>query len=240
MTDKRQRQVYLLVTAGGSGTRMGASVPKQFLELGGKAILHRTIEKFVNAVPDVKVVTVLPEAQVETWKEYCLMRDFLCPQRIVCGGLTRFHSVRNGLEAVPDGVLVAVHDGVRPLLSEAFVRQMVLRAQEVPALVPVLPCVDTMKALRRNPSTGELETVEGVMVDRSLLYAAQTPQIFHSELLKKAYGQAYETAFTDDASVAAKAGIPLSYILGERGNIKITTPEDLDLARAVMSLSFCF
>lgn len=226
--------------AAGSGTRMGAELPKQFMELGGKAILQKTIEVFMEACPGINVITVLPESHIEYWRAYCLNHNFICPQVLVKGGITRFHSVRNALERVPDGALVAVHDGVRPLLTSKFVREMFAEAEDVPALIPVIPCVDTMKVLRKakNQSGEEiLMTMEGESVDRSVLYAAQTPQIFHSETIKEAYGQAYDTAFTDDASVVLKYGKNLSYRIGERFNIKITTQDDLVLANAVLSLS---
>lgn len=226
--------------AAGSGTRMGADRPKQFLELDGKAILQRTVEVFLQACPGIKVITVLPEPFISYWREYCYKNSFTCPQILVKGGITRFHSVRNALERVPEGALVAVHDGVRPLVSPELVAEMFEMARTRPALVPVVPCVDTMKMLRKtNDASGRevLEAVEGASVDRSVLYGAQTPQIFHSEVLKAAYGLAYETAFTDDASVVERYGKSLSYTMGERLNIKITTQEDLLLARAVMSMS---
>ena len=153
---------------------------------------------------------------------------------IVPGGITRFHSVRNALEKIPDGALVAVHDGVRPLVTADLVKSMFGMAEKVPALIPVLPCIDTMKVLRKDGN--ELRTVEGAIADRSVLYAAQTPQIFHSEVLKSAYSLPYDTSFTDDASVVQKYNVSLSYTMGERLNIKITTPEDILLAGAVMSL----
>ena len=221
--------------AAGSGTRMGGEKPKQFIELGGKAVLQMTIEKFLNACPDIKVVTVLPDAHMEYWRNYCLERNFLCPQTLVKGGITRFHSVRNALSKVPEGALVAVHDGVRPLVSVGFIREMFEKAETVPALVPVLPCVDTMKVLLREGD--ELVTAMGQTVDRSVLYGAQTPQIFHSEVIKDAYLQAFDTAFTDDASVVLKNGKNLSYLIGERFNIKLTTQDDLVLAKAILSLS---
>ena len=121
--ESTERQKYLIVVAGGSGSRMGASVPKQFLELDGKAILHRTVGKFTDAIPGIKVITVLPGQYIQSWKDYCSLRSFFCRQRIVEGGFTRFHSVKNGLEAVPDGALVAIHDGVRPLISEKMIRK---------------------------------------------------------------------------------------------------------------------
>ena len=227
-----ERKKYLIVTAGGTGTRMGAPVPKQFLELKGKPILRLTLEKFIEAVPDLHVLTVLPEDHVSTWRDYCLKANFTCPQRLVKGGFTRFHSVKNALEHIPDGALVAVQDGVRPLMSVEKIRELFDAAVYVPALIPVLPVTDTLKVLEKR-ADGALMTT-GERIDRSRIYGAQTPQIFHSELLKAAYSQGYDTLFTDDASVAEKYGIPLTFIEGERYNIKITTPEDLVLARAIM------
>lgn len=218
--------------AAGSGTRMGADMPKQFIELCGKAVLQRTIEVFREACPDIKVVTVLPEAHMDYWKSYCLKHSFTCPQILVKGGITRFHSVRNALERVPDGVLVAVHDGVRPLISQSLVRKMFEMAENVNGLIPVVPCVDTMRVLRNNGEV--LEPVPGAVADRSILYGVQTPQVFQSEILKEAYGQAYDTAFTDDASVVEKYGKNLSFVIGERFNIKLTTQDDLKIARALI------
>ena len=211
-----ERQFYLIVTAGGSGTRMGAEVPKQFLSLGGKAILQRTIERFAEAIPGVKVITVLPKT-------------------IVPGGITRFHSVKNALAKVPAGAFVAVQDGVRPLVSAGLIRSMAARMKEERALIPVVGVTDTLKALERD-GKGQLRAIPGESPDRSRLFGAQTPQMFLSEDLKAAYTQPFDTSFTDDASVAARYGIPLSWCEGERLNIKITTPEDLRLAEAVLSL----
>ena len=229
-----ERKKYVIIMAAGSGTRMGAGRPKQFLELEGKAILQKTIEVFLNACPGISVITVLPQDFIGYWREYCLENNFVCPQILVPGGITRFHSVRNALDRVPEGALVAVHDGVRPLLSEGLVRDMFEKAEGVPALIPVIPCVDTMKVLENKD--GELVTVPGAKADRSVLYGAQTPQIFHSEILKEAYAMPYDTSFTDDASVVEKYGKSLSYVVGERLNIKITTQDDLLLARAILSV----
>ena len=229
-----KRRRYVIIMAAGSGTRMGASLPKQFLEIGGKAILQHTIEAFLEASPGISVVTVLNPDYIDYWRNYCLKHNFTCPQITVAGGITRFHSVRNALDRIRDGAVVAVHDGVRPLVTPALISEMFEKSESVPALVPVIPCVDTLKVLRKEGD--ELKTVEGAVADRSVLYSAQTPQIFHSELLKSAYSLAYDTSFTDDASVLQKYGKSLSYVIGERLNIKITTQEDLLLARAVMSL----
>ena len=225
--------------AGGSGTRMGAAVPKQFLELGGKAVLRRTIEVFLEACPGISVVTVLPQEHIDYWKDYCYRHNFICPQILVKGGITRFHSVRNALEKVPEGALVAIHDGVRPLVTSELVTRLFEAAQTRQGVIPVVPCIDTMKVLQKKVWEDGSETysaMPGQTADRSVLYGAQTPQVFQSETIKEAYTQAYDTAFTDDASVAEKYGKSLSYMIGERLNIKITTQEDLVLAEAVLNV----
>ena len=213
---------------------MGASVPKQFLDLGGKPILRLTIERFLEAAPDIHVLTVLPQEHVSAWRSYCLKDGFTCPQRLVVGGFTRFHSVKNALGYVPDGALVAVHDGVRPLVSRGLIRTLFEAAESAPAVIPVLPVPDTLRVLDK-ASDGSLHS-SGEAIDRSRIWAAQTPQIFHSELLKAAYGEeGYDTLFTDDASVAERHGISLAFLPGERNNIKITTQEDLALALSILS-----
>ena len=230
-----ERKRYLVVTAGGSGTRMGSALPKQFLELGGRAVLQRTIERFLEACPDIKVITVLPEGHIAWWRRYCRERGFNCPQRLVHGGFTRFHSVKNALAYVPDGAVVAVHDAVRPLLSPALIRAMFARMDTVRGLIPVVPSVDTLAVLDKDPD-GTLRD-SGEEVDRTRIFGAQTPQMFWSEDLKAAYNQGFDRTFTDDASVARRYGVPLSYIAGERNNIKLTTPDDLRLAEAILQVS---
>jgi len=225
--------------AAGHGTRMGSDVPKQFLNLDGRPILQRTIERFVKACPDINVVTVLPSDYVDLWKDLCRENNFIHPQIIVEGGITRFHSVKNALKRVPEGVVVAIQDGVRPLVSTELISEMSGRMGSCRALIPVLPSVDTLKAIRKvSASDGScrLETIDGVSLVREEIYRAQTPQFFLSEDIKSAYEQAFDISFTDDASVAQKKGIPLSYIEGERYNIKITTKEDLEYARSIVRL----
>ena len=229
-----ERKKYVVIMAAGSGTRMGAQVPKQFLELGGKAVLQRTIEVFQRACEGISVITVLPKEHMNYWRDYCLSRNFTCPQVLVAGGITRFHSVRNALAKVPEGALVAVHDGVRPLVTEELVRKLFETAEREQAVVPVIPCVDTMKVLESKD--GVLKAIQGAKADRSVLYGAQTPQVFHSEVVKDAYMMAYDTAFTDDASVVEKYGKDICYIEGERFNIKITTRDDMVLAKAIEAL----
>lgn len=212
---------------------MGATIPKQFLETGGKAILHHTVEKFMSAIPDLDIITVLPEEWIRFWKDYCYRKNLICRQTIVPGGITRFHSVKNALGKVPDGAIVAVHDGVRPLLTPDLARKLFSLAVTFPAAVPVVPVVDTLKVLKkvRNAEGADVyETIPGETADRSRLFAAQTPQVFWSEVLKDAYSTPYSTDFTDDASVAERHGVKILYCSGERYNIKITAPEDMEIA----------
>lgn len=235
MADSRGK--YLIAVAGGRGLRMGGDVPKQFLKIGGKAVLHRTIERFAAACPDIRVVTVMNPEYMDFWKEYCLCSGMVVPQTLVKGGMTRFHSVKNALRKIPDGAAVAVHDGVRPFVTEDLIRTMFAASEDVPALVPVLPAVDTMRALSKRTDASGNDVLESLDIqpDRSLLYSVQTPQIFHSEVLKAAYSLPYDSSFTDDASVVERSGVKLSFIRGERLNFKITTREDLTLAAAVLS-----
>ena len=225
------REIYVIIVAGGSGARMGANIPKQFLEIGGRPILRMSIELMTEALPAAKIITVLPKEYIAYWEDYCLKSNFSVPQMIVKGGITRFHSVKNALAKVPDGALVAVHDAVRPLVSATLVQELVIRASETGSAIPVIPVVDTLKVLDNND--GELNSTTET-IDRTRIYAGQTPQVFYSEILSSAYTQAFDTAFTDDASVVEKNKIPLSYVLGERFNIKITTAEDLILANAII------
>ena len=231
----------LIVMAAGSGSRMGSATPKQFLDLGGKPILRRTIESFISAEPDIRVITVLPKDHISFWKEYCLSADFNYPQLLVQGGFTRFHSVRNALERVPEGAVVAIHDGVRPLVSPGLIKEMfsLMSTRRCRALIPVLPSIDTLRILDRRVDDSGIETLTASEeeLDRSRVYRVQTPQMFVSEDIKAAYSQAFDTSFTDDASVASKKGIPLSFCEGERYNFKLTSPEDLEMARMIISSS---
>ena len=231
----------LIVMAAGSGSRMRSATPKQFLDLGGKPILRRTIESFISAEPDIRVITVLPKDHISFWKEYCLSADFNYPQLLVQGGFTRFHSVRNALERVPEGAVVAIHDGVRPLVSPGLIKEMfsLMSTRRCRALIPVLPSIDTLRILDRRVDDSGVETLTASEEElaRARVYRVQTPQMFVSEDIKAAYSQAFDTSFTDDASVASKKGIPLSFCEGERYNFKLTSPEDLEMARMIISSS---
>ncbi len=233
------RKFFLIAVAGGHGTRMGAPVPKQFLSLGGKTILRMTMERFIDACPGIRIITVLPKGQATAWKRICAAENFNYPQTVVQGGFTRFHSVKNALAKVPDGAVVAIHDGVRPLVGEKLVRKMFSSMSETcRALIPVMPSVDTLKVLdRERTANGEVLVEAPEKVDRSRIWTAQTPQVFLSEDIKAAYDRPFDPSFTDDASVASAMKIPLSFIEGERFNIKITSPGDLVLAEAILKLS---
>ena len=230
-----KRPKYLIIMAGGSGTRMGSSIPKQFVPLDGRPVLQMTMERFLDAEPDIRIVTVLPAAHVRMWKDLCYGNNFHVPQIIAEGGLTRFHSVRNGLVRVPDGALVAVHDGVRPFVSRALVSSVFEAAEEHRAAVPVIPCTDTLRPIVRKD--GGLERIKGAVIDRDRVFAVQTPQVFWSEILKCAYSQPYDTAFTDDASVVEKAGVEVCYVEGEKSNMKLTTPDDMLFAEILCRMS---
>lgn len=225
---------------------MGSDTPKQFLELGGIPILQRSIERFAEAEPDIRVITVLPRSSRALWEELCRKHCLNRPQMIADGGITRFHSVQNALAFVPDGALVAIHDGVRPLVSAGLIRKMFSLMESRRALIPVIPVTDSLKQLelsgeRAAEGSAEgllpLKTAEGPDPDRARLFGAQTPQMFRSEEIKDAYARlGFRMDFTDDASLAKAAGIPISYVAGEKSNIKITTPEDLPLAEYLLTL----
>lgn len=220
---------YVIVVAGGKGLRMGGEIPKQFLPVGGRPVLMRTIEAFFQSVPDIGIVLVLPHEQQEYWKELCRQYDFRIPCTLADGGRTRFHSVQNGLKAVPDGekeALVAVHDGVRPFVSPQVIRTCFDEAARHGAVVPVLDMVDSVRRLSEEGGS--------VAVDRSQLKLVQTPQTFRADILKKAYDQDFTELFTDDASVVEASGIPVTLVAGNRENIKITTPFDLKIAEALL------
>lgn len=225
-----ERKKYCIFACGGHGTRMGSAVPKQFLRLGGKTILQLSIERILEAVPGTKVITVLPEEYIQFWIKESHQSGLDEPQSLVAGGISRFHSVRNALDRVPDDSIVAVHDGVRPFVSVDLVRRLFDEALTHPAVVPVVPVTDTIKVL-----DSDLKEIAGAVADRSVLFGAQTPQLFRGETIKAAYRQPFDVSFTDDASVVRKNGVEVRYVPGEKYNLKITTPEDLLLAGSLLS-----
>lgn len=221
------RERYVIIPAGGSGRRMGGDIPKQMQELRGVPVLKRTLDLFLNLPFEVHVVIPINDSIKGMWTDYCRKHNVYLKYVLVTGGMTRFHSVRKALRYVPDGVSVAVHDAVRPLAGPEWTAGLYEAAEEHPAVVPVLPVTDSMRTV----------SPDGVSspVDRSAYRYVQTPQVFHSEVLRKAYGSvAYSPAFTDDASVVESSGVPLYLCEGDRYNIKLTTPEDMALAGALI------
>ena len=225
-------RVGIVVVAGGSGSRMGATMPKQFLEIAGRPILVRTVERMREALPEAEIVVVLPEAHVELWRECYTKADCRVEHRVALGGATRFDSVASGIAALSDDCrLIAVHDGVRPLLSVDMIRRGVECACESGAAVPVIAVVDSIR---------EVDSVGSHVVDRSRLRAVQTPQVFRADLLKKAYAEvgarlADRAKATDDASVVEMAGYEVALYDGEPQNLKLTTPIDLSVAEVILA-----
>ena len=216
---------YALIVAGGKGLRMGTDIPKQFLPIGGKPVLMRTLEAFHAYSQAMQLIVVLPHSQQAYWARLCEEYHFSLPHRVADGGETRFHSVRNGLAWVETPGRVGVHDGVRPFVSPEVIARCYALASTEKAVVPVIPVVETVRRLADGGS---------LTVNREEYRLVQTPQVFDVELLKKAYGQPYSPAFTDDASVVEALGVPVALTEGNRENIKITTPFDLRVAEALL------
>lgn len=220
-----QRRVGVIIVAGGSGSRMGGSMPKQFALVDGLPILARTINTFARAFAGAKIVVVLPESQIDFWKNYSA-RFTVARHSVTTGGEQRFHSVKRGIEALTDAVeLIAVHDGVRPFASVEMIRRVAECAAETGAAIPVTEAVDSFRVTTQTGSE---------VIDRSKLRIVQTPQIFEASLLRAAYDTEYQQSFTDDASVVEQTTpCRVTLCAGERNNIKITTPEDMVIAYAI-------
>lgn len=219
------KERYAIIVAGGRGLRMGGELPKQFLPLGGKPVLMRTLELFEGEVS--QIILVLPEDHIPFWEKLCERYHFTLPHTVALGGETRFHSVRSGLSHLPQAGLVAVHDGVRPLVSSALIRRSFEEAERSGAALPACPVTDSLR-LRQDEGKSEA-------VDRSRYVAVQTPQTFDLGRLQQAYEQAYSPLFTDDASVYEAASLgSITLIDGEETNIKLTTPRDLLLAELLL------
>lgn len=220
-----------IIVAGGTGQRMGASTPKQFLPLGGEPVLMRTLRAFAYIEPAIRLVLVLPAAHEEQWQNLCAQHNFSVTHTVVHGGAERFHSVRNGLQHVPNSpnALVAVHDAVRPLIEPMLIATAYDMAQRHGAAVPVVPPVDSVRVLLDN---GHTQAVE-----RNRVLLVQTPQTFRADLLLSAYAQPYSPHFTDDASVVEAAGIGITTFAGQASNIKLTTPYDMAVAEYLIKHS---
>lgn len=216
---------YVIIVAGGKGLRMGGDVPKQFQLLGNQPVLMHTLQRFADDCKDLQIILVLPQEQIEYWSDLGEKYHFGVEHWIVAGGETRFHSVQNGLAQIPDDAegVVAVHDGVRPLVSREVIEKCFEEARRKKAVVPVVPVVESL----RHVSDGAVPRADYRLV--------QTPQTFDIQLLKQAYHQPYSKDFTDDASVVEAFGHPITMVEGNRENIKLTTPFDLKIAEAIIN-----
>jgi 2-C-methyl-D-erythritol 4-phosphate cytidylyltransferase len=215
---------YVIIVAGGKGLRMGTDIPKQFLPVGGRPVLMRTLERFRAYSPALSIILVLPESQQNYWRQLCREYHFDMEYQMANGGETRFHSVQNGLSLIPDDAegVVGVHDGVRPFPAIEVIANCFETARTRKAVVPVVPVVETL----RHVSEGTKPRGDYRLV--------QTPQTFDIQLLKAANRQPYCDAFTDDASVVESYGHAITLVEGNRENIKITTPFDLTIAEAMI------
>jgi 2-C-methyl-D-erythritol 4-phosphate cytidylyltransferase len=218
---------YIIIVAGGKGLRMGSDIPKQFLPIGGKPVLMRTLERFRQYSTTLQIILVLPKAQQDYWQKLCKEYAFDIDYQLADGGETRFHSVQNGLAKIPDNAqgVVGVHDGVRPFPSIDVIRNCYETAREKKAVIPVIPVVETVRHLKADTS---------VTVPRNDYRLVQTPQTFDIQLLKAANRQPYNDGFTDDASVVEAFGFDITLVEGNRENIKITTPYDLKIAEVLI------
>jgi 2-C-methyl-D-erythritol 4-phosphate cytidylyltransferase len=222
---------YVIIVAGGKGLRMGSDIPKQFLPIGGKPVLMRTLERFKAYSEELSIILVLPKAQQDYWHDLCQQYRFDVPHQVADGGETRFHSVQNGLRLIPDEAegVVGVHDGVRPFPSVEVIRHCYETARTKKAVIPVIPVVETLRHLTPADDHHPSRTVP-----RNDYRLVQTPQTFDIQLLKAANRQPYHDGFTDDASVVESYGHPITLVEGNRENIKITTPFDLTIAEVLI------
>jgi len=225
---------YVIIVAGGKGLRMGAELPKQFIPIDGKPVLMHTMEAFYDWDSSIEIILVLPEEHQEYWDMLCKELNCTISYHVVNGGETRYHSVKNGLEYLSEELgisperkekgWIAIHDGVRPFPAPDVIANCFSSAEQEGNAIPVIPIIDSIRVV----------TDEGnYPVDRSEYYAVQTPQVFHSDILMRAYRQEYSPLFTDDASIVEASGEKIHIVPGNRENIKITTPFDLLIAKAI-------
>ena len=204
---------------------MQSSLPKQFMILGDKPVVARTINTFHEALPGAEIVVVLPEEHISLWHNLAA-RFEVAPHRCVAGGKERFDSVKNGIKALSDEVeYIAIHDGVRALVSKRLIVGTMLEVESYDAVIPVVDAVDSYRMVEGDDSK---------VVSRSSLRIVQTPQVFRSDILRRAYEQEFDARFTDDATVVESLGVKIRLFKGERSNIKLTTPEDMVYAEAML------
>lgn len=215
---------------------MGGDIPKQFLLIGGRPVLMRTLERFREYSPTLQIILVLPKDQQNYWLQLCKEYDFKIDYQMTDGGETRFHSVQHGLALIPDDAqgVVGVHDGVRPFPSTEVIHNCYETAREKKAVIPVIAVVETVRKLVSIGTISSLDTILSKTVPRNDYRLVQTPQCFDIQLLKAANRQPYNDNFTDDASVVENYGQDITLVEGNRENIKITTPYDIVIAEALV------
>ncbi len=216
---------FALIVAGGTGSRMGEKIPKQFIELNGRPVLMHTFDAFAKYDKQIEFILVLPETEIEFWNKLCQKYHFEHKYKLAFGGETRFHSVKNGLNLIREDGIVFIHDGVRPLVSTQTFTNCYNRASETGNALPVIPVTESVRLVDKTGNRA---------VDRSKYYLVQTPQTFQTALIKKAYQQTFSKLFTDDASVLENLGEVISLVDGNRENIKITYPEDIIIAQSFL------
>jgi 2-C-methyl-D-erythritol 4-phosphate cytidylyltransferase len=205
---------------------MQSDVPKQFMLLNGKPILMHTIESFYYSDFKPEIILVLNVDFITYWEQLCEKYNFLIPHTLIKGGLQRFHSVKNGIKAIKEDSVIAIHDAVRPLASNELICRSFKEAEQLGNAIVAIKSKDSVRQQKGNSS---------LSLNRDEIYLIQTPQTFQFELLNTAYKQEYSKEFTDDASVVERTGITLNLIEGESKNLKITFPEDLSLAEFYLS-----
>jgi 2-C-methyl-D-erythritol 4-phosphate cytidylyltransferase len=216
----------VIIVAGGSGLRMGGPVPKQYLDLDGKPLIIHTLDRFLAYDPDIKVILVMARGHRKFWDVISISYDRSQDVVIAPGGKTRYDSVKNGLQYIDDGIIVGIHDAVRPLVSTDTIERCYRAAADGGSGIPVVEMDDSIRMVT--------EPDRSVQLDRTRLKRVQTPQVFRSELIKKAYEGTCDPAFTDDASVYESLWHQLTLVDGNPENIKITTPTDLKLASLLL------
>ena len=214
---------YVIIVAAGSGSRMKAALPKQFIDLKGKPVLLHTLEKFHRFNPTLEIIVVLNAEYVQFWKDLAITLKVTIPHTVVSGGDERFFSVLKGL-ADKNGI-VGIHDAVRPLVSMKTLETCYSVARSRSNAIPVMEIPDSLRQVNENGSQ---------VANRNLFRIVQTPQCFELSLIRKAFQQPYQASFTDDASVVENLGVEIHLVEGNRENFKITTPGDLSIAEAII------
>jgi len=217
---------YALIVAGGSGSRMNSDIPKQFITLCNRPVLMHTIQRFYDYDPSIEIILVLPSEQFSLWEKLCEDYNFSIQHSLVAGGKVRYESVKNGLSVIENEGFIAIHDGVRPLVSMSTIYDCFKTAEEKGNAIPVMPVIESLRLV---------EGDNNKVVERSGYVTVQTPQVFKLSEIKKAYKTLYKDIFTDDASVMEYSGYTINLVEGNKENIKITHPLDLIVAELLLN-----